>query len=174
MASSGAEKRAVPSLFSGSGASLKVLDVLLAAIHAACAIPAPFEALVVDQLSRLTRDIGDTDAIVKKLTFFGIRIIAVQGGVDAAEETTKINFSVKSLVNEIYLDDLRETTKRGLDGQFLKGLSSGRRTYGFRSEPVYDTTGPTDLRGNPIPVGYRVCIEEGEAAILRKIFQLIA
>ncbi len=38
--------------------------------------PLQFVALVVDHLSRLSRDIGDTDAIVKKLEFLGIRIIA--------------------------------------------------------------------------------------------------
>lgn len=88
--------------YATSAASLKMLDGLRAAIHAAGAIPAPFEALVVDQLSRLSRDIGDTDAIVKKLNFFGIRIIAVQDGIDTADETTKISVTVKSLVNEIY------------------------------------------------------------------------
>ncbi len=43
-----------------------------------------------DQLSRLSGDIGDTDTIVKQLKFLGIRIIAVQEGIDPAEETAKL------------------------------------------------------------------------------------
>ena len=157
-----------------SAASLKVLDGLRQALRAATATPAPFDALVVDQLSRLSRDIGDTDAIVKQLKFLDIRIIAVQDGIDTADETTKISVTVKSLVNEIFLDDLRKTTKRGLDGQFLKGFSTGGRTYGFRSEPVYDATGRVDAHGHPISIGYRLFIDETEAVILREIIRRFA
>ena len=157
-----------------SGASLKVLKGLQAAIQAACATTPTFEAIAVDQLSRLSRDIGDTDAIVKKLKFFGIRVIAVQDGIDTSDETTKISVTVKSLVNEMYLDDLRKTTKRGLDGQFLKGFSTGGRTYGFTTEAVFDAAGRIDPHGNPIPVGYKLLIEPQEAALVRDIFRYFA
>jgi len=155
-----------------SGASFKVLKGLRRAVEAAGERPAPFAALVVDQLSRLSRDIGDTDVLVKRLKFYGIRIIAVQDGIDTADENTKISVTVKSLVNEIFLDDLRKTTKRGMDGQFLKGFSTGGRTYGYRSEPVFDPAGHLDPRGHPIPIGYRLTIEEIEAAVVREIFRL--
>lgn len=160
--------------YATSAASLKILNGLQQALHAATTTPAPFDALVIDQLSRLSRDIGDTDAIVKQLKFLDIRIIAVLDGIDTAQETTKISVTVKSLVNEIFLDDLRKTTKRGLDGQFLKGFSTGGRTYGYRSEPVYDQAGRVDAHGHPIPIGYRLFIDEAEAAILRHIFRRFA
>jgi DNA invertase Pin-like site-specific DNA recombinase len=108
-----------------SGASIHLLTGLQNTLRTACTRPAPFEVLAVDQLSRLSRDIGDTDAIVKRLRFFGVRVIAVSDGLDTGDETTKISVTVKSLVNELYLDDLRKTTKRGLDGRFLKGYSTG-------------------------------------------------
>lgn len=60
-----------------SGVSLKILDGLPAAIYdERAAPPLQFVALVVDHLSRLSRDIGVTDTTVKKLEFLGIRIIA--------------------------------------------------------------------------------------------------
>ncbi|TMB72618.1 MAG: recombinase family protein [Chloroflexi bacterium] len=155
-----------------SGASVHRLTGLQEAIRAACARPAQFEAIVVDQLSRLSRDVGDTDAIVKRLRFFGVRIIAVSDGLDTGDENTKISVTVKSLVNELYLDDLRKTTKRGLDGQFLKGYSTGGRTYGYRSEPVYDPTCHPDPRGKSVAVGYRLTVVPEEAATIREIFQL--
>lgn len=100
--------------------------------------------------------------------------IAVQDGIDTADETTKISVTVKSLVNEIYLDDLRKTTKRGLDGQFLKGFSTGGRTYGLRSEPVYNSSECVDPHGQLIPVGYRLVIDPEEAALVREIFRRFA
>ncbi len=155
-----------------SGASIRLLTGLQEALKTACRRPAPFAGLVVDQLSRVSRDVGDTDALIKRLRFFGVRVIAVSDGIDTGDETTKISVTVKSLVNELYLDDLRKTTKRGLDGQFFKGYSTGGRTYGYRSEPVYDATGRTDPRGNPVPTGYRLMVSSEEAAIVRLIFQL--
>src|SRR5712691_13349078 len=152
-----------------SGASLHVLKELQEALRTACTRPSPFDAIAVDQLSRLSRDIGDTDAIVKRLKFFGVRVVAVSDGLDTSDETTKISVTVKSLVNELYLDDLRKTTKRGLDGQFLKGYSTGGRTYGYRSEPVLDGSGVTG--GNPNSVGCRMMVVREEADVVRQIFR---
>jgi site-specific DNA recombinase len=156
-----------------SGANIRLLPGLQQALQSIYAREVSFEAIAVDQLSRLSRDIGDTDAIVKRLRFFGVRLVAVSDGLDTADETNKISVTVKSLVNEIFLDDLRKTTKRGLDGQFLKTYSTGGRTYGYRSEPVYSTAG-TDPRGNPIPTGYRLTIVPSEAAVVQRVFRLFA
>jgi site-specific DNA recombinase len=156
-----------------SGASLKLLLGLQRALEAAAAEPRPFNAIVVDQLSRLSRDIGDTDAIIKRLRFIGISVIAVADNINTADETTKISVTVKSLVNELYLDDLRKATKRGLDGQFLKGYATGGRTYGFISEPVHGP-GASEAggsHGRSEPVGYRIKINPAEARVVRRIFQ---
>src|SRR5262249_30800142 len=158
--------------FAVSGANIRLLSGLQNALGAACRTPAAFEAIVVDQLSRLSRDVGDTDALVKRLRFFGVRIIAVSDGLDTRDETTKISVTVKSLVNELYLDDLRKTTKRGLDGQFLKGYSTGGRTYGYRSESVLDPAGGNDAHGNRVALGYRLSIVAKEADVVRQIFRL--
>ena len=154
-----------------SGANTRLLSNLKEALRSAFTVPAPFDAIVVDQLSRLSRDVGDTDAIIKRLRFFGVRVIAVSDGIDTGDDKTKVSVTVKSLVNELYLDDLRKTTKRGLDGRFLKGYATGGRTYGYRSEPVYET-GRRDSHGRPIPIGYRITLDTVEATIVRQIFQL--
>lgn len=156
-----------------SGASLKLLLGLQRALDAATAEPRPFDAIVVDQLSRLSRDIGDTDAIIKRLRFIGISVIAVADNINTADDTTKISVTVKSLVNELYLDDLRKATKRGLDGQFLKGYATGGRTYGFISEPVHSlgTSEAEGSHGRSEPVGYRIKVNPAEATVLRRIFQ---
>jgi site-specific DNA recombinase len=154
-----------------SGANLRLLFGLQRALDAASAEPRPFDAIAADQLSRLSRDIGDTDAIIKRLRFIGISVIAVADNINTADETTKISVTVKSLVNELYLDDLRKATKRGLDGQFLKGYATGGRTYGFFSEPVHDSPELIESHCKSEPAGYRIKVNPAEAAVVRRIFQ---
>ena len=67
-----------------SGASLKLLLGLQRALDAATAEPRPFDAIVVDQLSRLSRDIGDTDVIIKRLRFIGISVVAVADNINTS------------------------------------------------------------------------------------------
>ena len=154
-----------------SAANIRLLNGLQDALRSAFTVPAPFDAIAVDQLSRLSRDVGDTDGIIKRLRFAGVRVIAVADGIDTGDDTAKVSVTVKSLVNELYLDDLRKTTKRGLDGRFLKGYATGGRTYGYRSEPVCES-GRTDSHGQPIPIGYRITVDPMEAAIVIRIFKL--
>ena len=154
-----------------SGANIRLLNGLQEALRSAFTAPAPFDAIAVDQLSRLSRDVGDTDGMIKRLRFAGVRVIAVADGIDTGDDTAKVSVTVKSLVNELYLDDLRKTTKRGLDGRFLKGYATGGRTCGYRSEPVHEP-GRSDSRGQPIPIGYRITVEPAEAAVVGRIFTL--
>ena len=154
-----------------SGANIRLLKGLQEALRSAFTAPAPFDAIAVDQLSRLSRDVGDTDGIIKRLRFAGVRVIAVADGIDTGDDTAKVSVTVKSLVNELYLDDLRKTTKRGLDGRFLKGYATGGRTYGYRSEPVHEP-GRSDSHGQSIPIGYRITLEPAETAVVSRIFKL--
>ncbi len=64
-------------------------------------------------------------------------------------------------MNELYLDDLREKTHRGLAGQFDRGLSAGGRSYGYRG---------VDAPGG----GKRLAIDQAEAAIVREVFESFA
>jgi hypothetical protein len=75
-------------------------------------------------------------------------------GLDTGDEHTKISVTVKSLVNELYLDDLRENhPSEASMGSFSKDTRPVGGTYGYRSEPVYDPTSRPDPRGRPVPIG---------------------
>lgn len=43
---------------------------------------------------------------------------------------------MRGLINELYLDDLRKKTMRGLEGQKLRGYSTGENVYGYHTKPV--------------------------------------
>jgi site-specific DNA recombinase len=51
----------------------------------------------------------------------------VSDGIATGQQGAKVQLTVKGLVNELYLDDLREKTHRGLAGRVARGWSAGGR-----------------------------------------------
>lgn len=99
--------------------------------------------------------------------------LVVIDGYDSGSKSRKIQRGVRSLVNEIYLDDLREKTHRGLSGQALRGLSAGGKTYGYRAVPIEDST-RKDAHGRPEIVGVRREVDKEQATIVRMIYEWYA
>ena len=134
-----------------------------------------FQALLIDDLSRLARDQVECERTIRRLEYWGIRIVAVSDGYDSANPagTRKVHRAVKNMMNELYLDDLREKTHRGLTGQALKGHNAGGRTYGYRHVPIEDPT-RTDRLGRPLVVAVRREIDPEQAEVVRRIWRWFA
>lgn len=124
------------------------------------ALASRWEVLIIEGLDRLSREVGEQEAIVKRLEHRGIRIIGVSDGYDSEASGRKVMRIARGLVNELYLDDLRAKTHRGLAGQFERGLHVGGVSYGYRSEEA--------------PGGRRLAVDKARAAIVREIFQRFA
>jgi site-specific DNA recombinase len=103
---------------------------------------------------------GEQDQVVKRLEYRGIRLIGTSDGYDTLAKGRKVMRVARGLVNELYLDDLRDKTHRGLAGQFGRGLSAGGRSFGYRTEAVDG--------------GRRMVVDEAEAAHVRWIFEQAA
>lgn len=101
--------------------------------------------------------------------FNGVRIISRADSLDSDDQHSKLGFQMRGIVNELYLDDLREKTLRGQKGQKARGFMVGEGTYGYKSVPVGEMR--TDRRGRPRPDGYRMTVEPTEAAIVQRIFR---
>ncbi len=119
-----------------------------------------FDVLIVEGLDRLSRELGEAEIMVKRLEHRGIRIIGTADGYDTQASGRKVMRIARGLVNELYLDDLREKTHRGLAGQFDRGFSAGGRSYGYRS---------IEAQGGRV-----LAIDEKEADIVREIFRHFA
>jgi site-specific DNA recombinase len=144
---------------------------LLAAIGATVK---PFDVLLVDDLSRLSRDAAEMLRLARLLEYARITLISVADGIETGTKLSKLTLSVKAIFNEQYLDDLRERTLRGLQGRFARGLHTGGRIYGYRSVPVVDPTGRVDTTGQPLVLGTALVIDPDEARIVRQIFDAFA
>ena len=84
------------------------------------------EAIVTEDLSRITRDFADAAFIFKRLQYASIPLLGVADGIDTSARGAKLSFTVKSLVADLYLDDLRDKTLRGLEGRALAGFARRR------------------------------------------------
>src|SRR6266702_2201820 len=97
-------------------------------------------AILVDDLSRLSRDLVETLSLFRRLQRHGVELVAVTDGIQTSHQMAKLQITIKGLVNELYLDDLRDKTHRGMTGQALKGLSTGGRLFGYRPTPGAEGT----------------------------------
>ena len=118
-----------------------------------------FQAVVVDDLSRLGRDTAESIRVFQELSSLSVRILGVADGIDTSNSAGKLPYYFKSIMNELYLDDLKEKVLRGMKGQVERGFSVGGRVYGYRQEEVPDPTGARDKHGRPKRLGVKIEID---------------
>lgn len=126
------------------------------------ALAGRFDVLIVEGLDRVFRDVGEQESIVKRLEHRKLRIIGTSDGYDSDAKGRKVMRIARGLVNELYLDDLADKTRRGLAGQLDRGFHAGGRSYGYRTEPV------------PGSEARRMVIDGREAEVVRWVFQQFA
>jgi site-specific DNA recombinase len=132
-----------------------------------------FDVLVVDDLSRLSRDQVESERTIRRLEFRGIRIVGVSDGYDSQSKSRKVQRGVRGLMNELYLDDLRDKTHRGLAGQAIKKYWAGGKPYGYRLVQIKDQA-RLDNYGNALVIGTTLEVEPLQADVVRGIFEQYA
>jgi len=148
---------------SGAGADRPGWVKLLSAI---AANPRPFDALLVDDTSRLSRNQGDAHKFKDEMRFLGLRFVAVSQGIDSEDEQSDVLMAVHGMVDELFIKELAKKTHRGLEGRALKGLSTGGRCYGYDNVAVDTVVGADGVPAK------RKQVNESEAMIIRRIFQM--
>ena len=126
------------------------------------------DAVAVDDLSRLSRSNHQMLTLVNKFNFHQIQIISVSDGIVTDDDNSKLGIHIRGLINELYLDDLRKKTMRGLEGQRLRGYTTGESVYGYKSCPLGEIR--LNKRGQPKYEGMVHKIVEEEASIIRRIY----
>ena len=132
-----------------------------------------FDVLLIDDLSRLSRDSMKTEEARRLFVYLGVRLIGISDGIDTAAKGHKALSGFKGLMNDIFLDDLRDKTHRGLAGQALKGNNCGGRNYGYKHIPVEHST-EKDEYGRPKILAVRREIDPEQAKWVRQIYEWYA
>ncbi len=135
-----------------SGASIVGRDGMLTLLDDSKA--GRFDIVVVEALDRVSRDQEDLAAVFKRLTYAGIDIVAIHEGT-----ADVIQIGIRGLVGQLFLQDLKHKTRRGLAGVVADGRHPGGRAYGYKTVP-----------GEP----GKLVINEDEAEVIRRIFDLYA
>ncbi len=78
-----------------------------------------FDVVVSEALDRLSRDQEDVAGLYKRLSFSGIKIVTLAEG-----EVSELHVGLKGTMNALYLKDLAQKTRRGLEGRVRQGKSS--------------------------------------------------
>jgi DNA invertase Pin-like site-specific DNA recombinase len=143
-----------------SGEAMPNRPRLQALLDAAERKPCPFDVLLIDDSSRLSRDDADGPMIRKRLRFAGIRLIAISQNIDSNDEQSAELWAIHSMVDSLFIRELGKKTHRGLEGKMLKGFSAGGRTFGYDNVQT--------------PDGVRQQVNLEQAATVRRIFELAA
>jgi site-specific DNA recombinase len=109
----------------------------------------------------LTRKLADALNLYEKLTFAGVRLVAVSQGVDSDSAQAELLIGVHGLIDAVYWRELGQKTHRGMQGLALRGLHTGGRCFGYSS--VKSSDGSARLEINP-----------SQAEIINRIYRLYA
>ncbi|MEW5794854.1 MAG: recombinase family protein, partial [Candidatus Zixiibacteriota bacterium] len=138
------------------------------------AVQGKFANIIVDDLSRLGRDIAESAIVFRELSELGVTLLAVADGIDTSNPSAKIPYYFKGIMNEMFLDDMRAKIVRGLKGQVLRGYSAGGRVYGYQTRQILDPSGATDKFGRPKRLGCEIQIYPDQAKVVKQIFEMKA
>jgi len=127
-----------------------------------------WDVLLCWDFSRLARNEEDLGWIRNRLKSAKKTAYEASTGRDIHD----IGSRVLGVINAEYLAKLSADTHRGLRGRAERGLATGGPAFGYRTEPIL--TGQLDSHGHPIAAGYNLVIDEGQAEVVRRIFELYA
>src|SRR5262245_19426280 len=95
-----------------------------------------FEVLVAEALDRLSRDQENIAGLFKQLSFAGARLITLSEG-----EVGELHVGLKGTMNALFLKDLAQKTRRGLEGRVRQGKSGGGLCFGYDVVRKFDASG---------------------------------
>lgn len=84
------------------------------------------DVVLSEGLDRISRDQEHIAAFYKQMNFNGVSIVTVAEG-----EISDLHIGLKGTMSSLFLKDLAQKTRRGLEGRVRKGKSAGGLTYGY-------------------------------------------
>ena len=94
------------------------------------AILGRFDLIYAEALDRISRDQEDVAGFFKRMAFAEVTIVTLAEG-----EISELHVGLKGTMNALFLKDLAQKTRRGLQGRVLQGLSGGGICYGYDLVP---------------------------------------
>jgi site-specific DNA recombinase len=156
-----------------SGTSLlgrKGLEQLLTAVESASP---PFDVVLLDDTSRLGRNLSDVLKLAETFEYSGVTLYFVNLAMDSNSPSFRMLHAFSGIIDEQYISGLREKVHRGQYGRATNGYLPGGKLYGYRNVPIEDPT-RTGSHGRPAVIAVRQEILPSQAAIVQRIFRMYA
>lgn len=127
-----------------------------------------FSTVLVDDLSRLSRDLGNTwNVVFGDLADRDVSVVDVTSGMASTDPNARITFAALGMVNDQFLQSVRKQTHRGLEGRALAGFWAGGRCYGYTTVAEENPPDPEHPRKRPV-------IDGEQAELVRRVFRMFA
>jgi len=117
-----------------------------------------FQVVLAESLDRVSRDQEHIAGFYKLMRHLRIRVVTVAEG-----EINELHIGLKGTMNAIYLIDLGEKTRRGMEGLIKDGKSAGGNAYGYEVVKRFAPDG-TPERGDRI-------IDTAQSKVVQRIFE---
>jgi site-specific DNA recombinase len=135
--------------------------------------PRPFDCILIDDTSRLGRDLPDVLKVCDMFMHHGVFIYFVSDRLDSREESFRIVYLVKGYGDERYSKDLGKKIHRGQEGKIRKGYTSGAWCYGYKNTYIRDAT-QKGIHGEEKVVAVKQQKIPEQAAIILRIMEMRA
>jgi site-specific DNA recombinase len=132
-----------------------------------------FSRVVIDDTSRLARDLSFSLKAAAILKFNDVYVSFVSQGIDTESMSSRQSMTLHGMMDEQFLIGLADKVHRGQHGRVLNGMAAGGRCYGYRNRPIED---PVRLGkyGRPLVLGVQPEIDDAHAEVVRRIFTMYA
>jgi DNA invertase Pin-like site-specific DNA recombinase len=120
-----------------------------------------FDIVLAESLDRFSRDLEHIAAFHKLCIFQQVRIYLASEG-----EVSELHIGLKGTMGALYLEDLSDKTRRGLEGRIHAGRSIGTPPYGYEVVRKLGDNGELER-------GLRA-IDPDKASLVRRIFEAYA
>lgn len=117
-------------------------------------------AVCAEALDRISRNQADIALIFQRLRFDGIVVHTIEEG-----EVTALHIGLKGVMGELYLEAVRQKTRRGMEGVVADGRVPGKAAYGYRIA--------NRLEGATVVRGLREIVPEA-GEVVRRIYRRYA
>jgi site-specific DNA recombinase len=135
--------------------------------------PKTFDAILIDDTSRLGRYLPDVLRESDMLLFHGVFIYFVSDRLDTREESSRIVHLVKGYGDERYSKDMAKKIHRGQEGCIRKGYTAGGSYYGYKNKYLRDPN-QKGTHGEARVIGVEQEIVPEQAAVVVRIMELRA
>jgi site-specific DNA recombinase len=116
------------------------------------------DIVLTESLDRISRDQEHIAAFYKQASFARVRIVTLAEG-----DISELHIGLKGTMGALYLKDLAQKTRRGIEGRIRAGRSIGKPAYGYRLVRRLSSDGEPER-------GLREIAPE-QAVVVRRIFE---